>query len=261
MRVREPAVAGIFYEAEPVALADTVTRLLGAAAPHPRPKALVAPHAGYLYSGPIAASAFKALETAGEIRRVVLLGPSHYVRVRGLALPAADALRTPLGLVPIDATAVARVREMPQVVEDEAAHAREHSMEVELPFLQRVLGEFSVVPFSVGASSPEEVADVLEALWGGPETLILISSDLSHYLSYPQACAVDRETAARIVALGPALEPERACGATPVNGLLVAARRRGLRAEQWDLRNSADTHGARDGVVGYGAFAFYEARS
>src|SRR5271156_3539462 len=223
------------------------------------PKALIVPHAGYVYSAPVAAPAYRRIAAGrGTIRRVLLLGPVHRVPVRGLALPAAQAFATPLGTVRVDADAVARALEMPHVAVNESAHALEHSLEVQLPFLQTVLDEFSVVPFVVGDASAAEVASVIERLWGGPETLIVVSSDLSHYHTYAAARQIDRGTASTILALDPTLDHEQACGATPINGLALCARRRRLEAELIDLRNSGDTAGDKSRVVGYAAFAFAE---
>jgi AmmeMemoRadiSam system protein B len=265
MDIRRPAVAGAFYPADPAQLRGAVDRLLAAATPapreHPSPKALIVPHAGYVYSGPIAASAYARLAPlARDIRRVVLLGPAHRVPFRGLALPGVERFATPLGEVAIDADAVAALRRFPQVLESKAAHAGEHSLEVQLPFLQRALGEFRLLPLVVGAASAQDVAEVLDLLWGGPETLIVVSSDLSHYLPYRDAQRIDRATADAILAMDPRLDHEEACGATPVNGLLRAARQRGLAPSLIDLRNSGDTAGdRRSGVVGYAAFEFTEA--
>lgn len=245
--VRTPAVAGSFYPANAAELRGTVLRLLAAAAPGAPPKALIAPHAGYVYSGPIAASAFRRIENA-PYTRVVLLGPSHFTHLHGLAGPDAAAMRTPLGDVPV---------EDPGLPLNARAHSLEHSLEVELPFLQLSLAAFSVTPLAVGDATPEEVGAVLERLWGGPETLIVISSDLSHYLPYSEAQRADAASAKEILALGH-LRRDDACGSVSVNGLLFEARRRVLRAELVDLRNSGDTAGDKDRVVGYGAFAFYE---
>ncbi len=257
---RPAAVAGMFYPASTAELARLVDELLAAAPGReraPAPKALIAPHAGYVYSGPIAASAYAQIRSQrGGIRRVVLLGPVHRVPVRGLALPGVERFTTPLGEVPVDAEAVTTLRDLPQVVESPAAHATEHSLEVQLPFLQRVLGEFSLLPLAVGDATAEEVAEVLDRLWGSDETLIVVSSDLSHYLPYDTARRVDRDTVDHLLSLDAELDHERACGATPVNGLLLAARRHGLRAELIDLRNSGDTAGDRRRVVGYAAMAF-----
>jgi AmmeMemoRadiSam system protein B len=223
------------------------------------PKAVIAPHAGYVYSGPIAGSAFRAIEpAAAAIERVVLLGPAHFLPIRGLALPGHQYFGTPLGEVRIEPDGAGASLRLPQVRVIPEAHTREHSLEVELPFLQSLLGEFVLVPLAVGEASGEEVAEVLDRLWGGPETLIVISSDLSHYLPYEAARRADRATADEILALGGPLDPRQACGAAPVNGLLEAARSRGLVPELLDLRNSADTAGDPARVVGYGAFAFHE---
>jgi hypothetical protein len=251
----------MFYTGQADVLAREVGSMLAGVAggESAAPKALIVPHAGYIYSGPIAAHAYGRLQgLRGTVRRVVLLGPAHRVWVRGLALPASEAFATPLGVVPLDREAMNAVLDLPQVSVRDDVHALEHSLEVQLPFLQTVLGDFSLVPFAVGDARPEEVGAVLERLWGGPETLIVISSDLSHYLPYHTAQQVDGETALSILALRQLVSHEQACGSIPVNGLLALARRRNLRAEQLDLRNSGDTAGSRDKVVGYGAFAFYE---
>jgi AmmeMemoRadiSam system protein B len=262
MEVRRPAVAGAFYPADPARLRADVDRLLAGirVEPGPAPKALIVPHAGYVYSGPIAAAAYARLRPVAEqIRRVILLGPAHRMLIRGLALPGARAFATPLGVVAIDEEAAAAARRLPHVVDSAAAHADEHALEVQLPFLQRVLPDFKLVPFVVGDATAEMTAEVLDALWGGPETLIVVSSDLSHYHAYRDAQAIDRATVARILALRNDLDHEEACGATPINGLLCAAQRRGLAAELLDLRNSGDTAGDRARVVGYAAFDFREA--
>ena len=251
-------MAGTFYPASPEALGRMVDRMLAEArAPAgPCPKALVVPHAGYVYSGPIAAAAFaRVAPHAARLERAVVLAPAHRVPVEGVVAPGCDRLRTPLGEIEVDGEAIAAV---PGVGTSAAAHAHEHAVEVELPFLQRVAPRARVVPLVAGRASPERVGAVLEALWGGPETLVVVSSDLSHYLPYETARAVDEETARQIEAGGPPLRGEQACGAVGVNGLLHVARRRGLRIERLDLRSSGDTAGPRDEVVGYGAFALYE---
>jgi len=260
--IRPPAVAGTFYPARPAVLKQAVRDMLA----HPEgselahlPKALIVPHAGYVYSGPIAASAYARLAPLrGHIRRVVLLGPAHYVPIRGLALPEDDRFATPLGEIPLDVAGMRRLETSPVVTRDAAAHEQEHSLEVQLPFLQEVLGEFELLPLVVGEASAAEVAEVLEMVWGGDETLIVISSDLSHYLPDERARVVDHETVARILALH-SVGHRQACGATPINGLLLAAQRRGLHAVALDVRNSSQTAGDPDRVVGYGAFAFIPA--
>jgi AmmeMemoRadiSam system protein B len=262
--VRPAAVAGMFYPGAPDALRSSVHALLGAAPDLPAagddaawPKALIVPHAGYVYSGPIAASAYaRLLPGRSAIRRVVLLGPVHRLPIRGLALPGADSFATPLGTVAVDADAVARLRPMPQVRESEPAHSLEHSLEVQLPFLQTVLDEFTLVPLAVGDAAASEVAEVIERVWGGPETLIVVSSDLSHYHRYDEATEIDRATADDILALNPTLDHDQACGATPINGFALCARRHELEPELIDLRNSGDTAGEKSRVVGYAAFAF-----
>lgn len=259
--IRPAAVAGAFYPATAPELSAQVSEMLraaGAAAAGDAPKAIIAPHAGYIYSGSVAARAYARLAAAAAtIKRVVLLGPAHRVAVRGLALPGTAAFETPLGRVPIDVAATARITDLPQVVTSADAHAQEHSLEVHLPFLQSVLGEFALVPLVVGRASPAEVAEVLERLWGDDDTLLVISSDLSHYLAYDQAQAVDRDTARTILNRQPSLNPYQACGAAPVNGLLLAATRKGFKPELIDLRNSGDTAGDRRRVVGYASFGFF----
>jgi AmmeMemoRadiSam system protein B/AmmeMemoRadiSam system protein A len=262
--VRSAAVAGMFYPGDPRTLAAEVSTLLddAAAAAEPRlgfPKALVVPHAGYIYSGPVAARAYDELAAArGVVRRVVLLGPVHRVPVRGLAVPSDDAFATPLGTIPVDRAALEAVRSLPQVVTSDAAHALEHSLEVQLPFLQKQLGEFSLAPFAVGEASVDEVAQVIERLWGGRETLVVISTDMSHYHSYPEARRIDATTLARIGSLATDLDHDEACGATPLNGFLALARRKQLGVRLLAACNSGDTAGGRDRVVGYSAFALHE---
>jgi AmmeMemoRadiSam system protein B/AmmeMemoRadiSam system protein A len=262
-QVRAPAVAGAFYPASAAALQSQVSALLDSvprSTRGSRPKALIAPHAGYVYSGPTAAHAYSQLTPwRDEISRVVLVGPAHRVRVSGLALPAAEAFATPLGTVPLDSAAMAQIRRLPQVCTSDEAHAWEHSLEVHLPFLQRTLTAFTLIPVAVGNATPAQVAEVLNLLWGGDETLIVISSDLSHYLSYAQAQAEDERTATSILDLQPRLNHQQACGATPVNGLLLEARARGLSPRLLDQCNSGDTAGDKNRVVGYASFAFYPA--
>jgi len=253
MTVRPPAVAGTFYPGARDALDAQLSQLLGAVkTPEgPCPKALIVPHAGYVYSGPIAASAFALVAPYGDrIERVVLVGPAHRVFVDGLASTGADRLGTPLGEV--------EVEQIDGVHANPAAHAREHSLEVELPFLQKVCPKARVIALCGSRATPEEVGALLERNWGGPETLIVISSDLSHYLPYAEGRLVDQETAEQILALDATVEGEHACGSIGINGLLWVAERRGMDVELVDLRSSGDTAGTRDEVVGYGSFAFYE---
>lgn len=254
--VRPPAVAGLFYPGDAASLRALVEEQLhDNPSPGTTPKALIAPHAGYVYSGPIAARAYNRLRDARNLRRVVLLGPAHRVPLRGLALPAASAFHTPLGDVPLDTAGMDALADLPQVTRSDEAHRQEHSLEVHLPFLQMLLGNFELLPMVVGWAPPSDVAAVLERLWGGPETLVVISSDLSHYHGYAEARRLDEATARRIEQLEIPLEGEQACGAHPLNGLLSLATRRALRVTRLDLRNSGDTAGSRDRVVGYGAWA------
>lgn len=255
--IRNPAVAGQFYPGNAEELIATVSALLDGAQQKdgPAPKALIVPHAGYIYSGPVAASAYVQLRPyRNQYRRVVLLGPCHRMPLNGLALSSADAYRMPMGDVPLDKSVNADL-EIPGVRTLDLSHADEHSLEVHLPFLQAVLGEFAVVPIVVGDASPELVASVLDALWDGPETLIVVSSDLSHYLSYDNARVLDAVTCRTIEHLDATkLDHDMACGATPVAGLLLAAKRHDMKVTTLDLRNSGDTSGERDRVVGYGAW-------
>jgi AmmeMemoRadiSam system protein B len=221
-----------------------------------RPKAIIAPHAGFVYSGPVAASAYiRASLLQGVVQRVVLLGPAHRYPFRGLAASSAIAFETPLGSVPLDREAIRDALRLGQVHLLDDAHEGEHSLEVHLPFLQVVLGDFSLVPLVVGETTPEEVAQVLEILWGGSETLIVISTDLSHYLPHSRATELDASTARAIEELKPeSIGRDQACGRLPMAGLLLRAQAEGLSVECVDLRNSGDTAGPRDQVVGYGSF-------
>ncbi|HNU12542.1 MAG TPA: AmmeMemoRadiSam system protein B [Rubrivivax sp.] len=274
--IRPAAVAGSFYPSQASALRAAVARHLANAKASARataksqagadgldrrsapPKMLVVPHAGYIYSGDVAASAYAQLAPlAGRIRRVVLLGPTHRVAVDGIALPSVAAFETPLGAVPIDAAGRAAIAGLPQVRVSDRVHAEEHALEVQLPFLQTVLGSgWALLPLAVGDASPAQVDELLERVWGGDETLVLVSSDLSHYLPHAEAAAKDRRTAERILAFADDLRGDEACGCRALNGALRTARRHGLQPRLLDLRNSGDTAGPRDRVVGYGAIAF-----
>lgn len=251
----------MFYPDDETSLAREVRGYLAAVPDRQAivPKVLIVPHAGYIYSGAVAAHAYaRVAQARASIRRVVLLGPAHRVPIRGLALPVAEAFATPLGAVHIDAEGAAAALRLPQVTASDVAHNMEHSLEVQVPFLQAVLDEFTLLPFAVGAATPAQVAEVLDLLWGGPETLILISSDLSHFHKYATAQGIDRGTVDTILSFEPTLDHEQACGATPINGLLLCARRRGMQIELLDLRNSGDTAGDRSRVVGYASFALTE---
>jgi AmmeMemoRadiSam system protein B/AmmeMemoRadiSam system protein A len=258
--VRPAAVAGMFYPGDPRELADEVGEYLDCTEEKDQapgfPKALIVPHAGYVYSGSVAASAYDLLRPArGVVKRVVILGPCHRVPVRGLALPQAAAFTTPIGRVPLDAEGVRAIRDLAQVVESAATHAEEHALEVQLPFLQKVLGDFSLLPLVVGDASPEKVAEVLERLWGGEETLVVVSSDLSHYHAYDRAREIDHGTVQAILDFDPEISHDQACGATPISGLLLAAKGKGLSPRLLDYRNSGDTAGDKRRVVGYASFA------
>ena len=263
--LRQPAVAGTFYPADPQALSSEVDDYLAQAATRIKlraqiPKALIVPHAGYIYSAPVAASAYLSQQAARElITRVVLLGPSHRVPFTGLAVCSASHYVTPLGLIPLDQAIIESLTPLPQVTRNDTAHLYEHSLEVQLPFLQQILDQFTLVPLVVGEADAESVAQVLEQVWGDEHTLIVISSDLSHYHDYDTARELDQATTQAIETLDPAaIQYENACGRNPVNGLLLLAKEKNMQVETVDLRNSGDTAGPRDQVVGYGAYLFYD---
>ena len=262
MTIRYPAVAGTFYPRDRNVLWETVDDLLAGAqqsTQHEQIRAVIAPHAGYIYSGAVAAEAFARLKgLEGRIHRLVVIGPAHFVYLRGIAAPATSAFRTPLGDVPVDTAAVAEIADLPQVVIDDQPHAPEHALEVELPFLQATLGTVPIVPLLVGSVQAEEVAEVLHWLWD-TRTLVVVSSDLSHYHDYGAAKRLDAATAEAIERLDEkAIGSDDACGSVAVCGMLIEARRRGLGIERLDLRNSGDTAGDRHRVVGYGAWVVLE---
>ncbi|MDQ6966160.1 MAG: AmmeMemoRadiSam system protein B [Mariprofundaceae bacterium] len=257
--IRPAAVAGMFYPAEATELTGMLDELLSATgiSHADSMKALIVPHAGYIYSGATAAIAYAALNRS-LIRHVVLLGPVHHIAIHGLALPNEDTFATPLGLIPLDLDGMNKIQQLPQIRMNSMAHEAEHSLEVQLPFLQRTLDAFTLLPLAVGDATSEEIAEVLEAVWGGPETLILVTSDMSHYLPYGEAQRIDQATADAILHLQTPIHHQQACGATPVNGLLRIAAQKSMTCRQLDLCNSGDTAGDKQRVVGYGAFAFYE---
>lgn len=260
--VRPAAVAGQFYPADPSGLRSFIEQAVAESKAHlsgeeTLPKALIVPHAGYIYSGPTAAYAYALLQEKA-IRRVVLLGPSHRVPFYGLALPESEAFRTPLGDIGLDTGGFDSIRSLSHVDLYDAGHAFEHSLEVQLPFLQVVLDDFLLLPLCVGSVESEYVAQVIEMLWDDAQTLLVISSDLSHYHPYEVARKLDRQTIDEMLALNPVISHERACGATGINALLMAARKRQMQIRLLDYRNSGDTAGEKDHVVGYAALALYE---
>ncbi len=259
--VREPAVAGLFYPSGKADCDQEVSALLAQNPLEedlPAPKAVIVPHAGYIYSGPIAAKAYNLLaKHARVIKRVVLMGPSHRVALRGLAVSSADYFRTPLGEVPIDGDMVSELLRMKQVTLMDSAHQNEHSLEVHLPFLQKVLNDFRLVPLVVGDIGPEQVAEVIDPLWLDTETMVVVSTDLSHYLSYDNAKRVDADTSRAIENCFSDIGGEQACGCHALNGLLYEAERKGSSVTCLSLANSGDTAGDRDRVVGYGAYAIH----
>lgn len=263
--VRPPAVAGSFYPDNPQqlqAMIDKCIRDAGSVS-GPVPKAIIAPHAGYIYSGAVAARAYlRFAPKADTINRVILLGPCHRVGIQGLALPSAEAFRTPFGDIHIDQPSTEKILNLPQVQVFDPTHAEEHSLEVHLPFLQKILGDFSLVPLVVGDATKNQVAEVIDTLWGGEETVIVISSDLSHFLDYESAKAIDAQTCKAIETMNPdAIGRDQACGRIPVKGMLALAQKKGLYVSTLDICNSGDTAGSKDRVVGYGAWAFTEQES
>lgn len=261
LKIREPAVAGSFYPADHETLRREINRYLAEATLFPKiPKAIVAPHAGTKYSGPVAATAYASLKgVRSQIQQVVLLGPAHRVALRGMAASSATCFRTPLGDIPVDQKTVSAMVRLPGVKIADEPHREEHSLELHLPFLQEVLGQFQLVPLVVGLAEPKEVAAVVRYLWGGPKVLLVVSSDLSHYETYQTAQSLDQETAKHIESCEwKEIEDDRACGFFPLRGFLMEAREKHLQGKCLDLRNSGDTAGDKSRVVGYGAFHFYE---
>lgn len=259
--VRPAAVAGFFYPGDPGELRTAVeTYVSGAPAASRMPKALIVPHAGYIYSGPVAGHAYASLRSgARSLRRVILLGPSHRTWFRGLALPSSEAFETPLGRMPVEQTSLRDLARLPGIVIWDEPHALEHSLEVQLPFIQHLAPAAEIVPLVAGDATPGAVGAVIDALWDGGETLIVVSSDLSHYNTYATAQTYDAATAQAILDGREDLDGQQACGCVVINGLAHALSKRGLRAELLDLRNSGDTAGDKRRVVGYGAFGFYNA--
>jgi len=260
VNIQAPVVAGTFYPGDPDDLRADVRQFISDARQvldHP-PKALIAPHAGYIYSGPVAGSAYAQLAgVADTICRVVLLAPSHRVAFHGIAYSSAELFRTPLGDIEVDSDAISMIEDLPQLHLLDQAFSQEHSLEVHLPFLQEALNRFTIVPLVVGDIDPTSVAEVLELLWGGQETLIVVSSDLSHYQDYDSAKTMDTATSKAIENLQPdRISHRQACGGTPVKALIQLAQSKGLEVVTLDMRNSGDTAGPRDQVVGYGAYAF-----
>ena len=259
--IRQPAVAGLFYPSDKQILKDDIQHYLAGVSVEYKilPKALIVPHAGYVYSGPIAASAFKQIVPhKNKINRIVLLGPSHRVAFKGLAVPESDIFNTPLGNIPIDQNSIQKLSGLSQIIVSDKAHEEEHSLEVQLPFLQEILGEFSLVPIVVGDAERHEVADVINRLWGNEDTLIVISTDLSHYHSYNKAKQLDRDTSDAVVNLKSNLiDYDHACGRNGLNGMLTIAEEKNLSIDVLDLRNSGDTAGDKSRVVGYGAYVVH----
>ncbi|MCK5647407.1 MAG: AmmeMemoRadiSam system protein B [Gammaproteobacteria bacterium] len=262
LNIRPPAVAGSFYPGNIKQLDSSVQTYLDdvkITAIQTKPRALIVPHAGYIYSGPIAASAYAQLiPFAGQITTVVLLGPSHRIPLLGIASSSADYFQTPLGEIPLDRKIIDKLEQLPFVQSYDDAHRQEHSLEVQLPFLQKILPEFTLVPLVIGQTDDQQVSELIETLWQEQDTLFLISSDLSHYLDYHQAQLSDQAASEAIAELIPQnIHYEQACGRSGIAGMLLSAKKHHLNVQMLDLRNSGDTAGTKDRVVGYGSWVFY----
>ena len=260
MSTREAAVAGLFYESDRYRLHAQVDTLLAETTVQQEiaPEALIVPHAGYIYSGATAARAYHSLAARrDEIQRVVLLGPAHRVYLNGMAVPSVDSFATPFGEVELDRKTIDHIVDMPGVITSDEAHQQEHCLEVQLPFLQSVLSDFSLVPVLVGDCKADLVAAVIDELWGGPETLLVVSSDLSHFHAYDEARQIDASTCGLILDKFSRLTGEQACGAHAINGLMRSKNGRSLTVEMLDACNSGDTAGDKNRVVGYGAFLLH----
>jgi AmmeMemoRadiSam system protein B len=260
MQCRPPAVAGAFYPGDPLELSAMVSELLVAADPTSlprRPRALVVPHAGYIYSGGVAAQGYSRLEPfAGEIRRVILLGPNHRVPLAGIAAPDVSCFRTPLGDIDIDQKMISQLADKGLLQINSLPHENEHCLETQLPFLQKLLSDWQLVPLIVGETAVDDVSALLDEVIHDPDNLVIISSDLSHFHEYHEAQRIDSHTSELIETLQPVVHPQQACGAFPLNGLLQLAGSMGLKVITLDRKNSGDTAGGKDQVVGYGCYAF-----
>jgi MEMO1 family protein len=258
---RPAAVAGAFYSNDATILKQDIADLLGRVedVESEIPKAVIAPHAGYIYSGKVAANVYAQFKTVqSSIKKIILLGPSHRVAFHGMAIPSVDYFATPLGKIKLDASLLATLKHFPHVIVSDQAHAEEHSLEVQLPFMQTVFDEFELLPIVVGQIDPEAVADLLNNVWGEDDTLIVVSSDLSHFLSYDQAVSQDQKTTEMIRQFQyHTIKGEDACGCHPMNGLLCLAQQKDLKVRLLAQNNSGDTAGDKRRVVGYGGYGFY----
>ncbi len=256
--IRPPAVAGTFYPADPVELESFIQFALGSCSGAAfDAKALIVPHAGYIYSGEIAGRAYRLVCNRPKVKKVILLGPAHRAYVEGLALSSATHFQTPLGSVPVATELNREILSLPQVQVSDQAHLREHSLEVQLPFLQQTMKDFKLVPLLVGDATPSETAEVIDKLWGGEETLLVISSDLSHFHPYNEAQQIDQSTSEAIIKKSESLTGDQACGCRAINGFMRSAKRHGLNVSELARCNSGDTAGEKDSVVGYGSYALY----
>ncbi len=261
MNVRQPAVAGMFYPQDRLILEQTIKQFIAQAEQYnPPPKALIVPHAGYIYSGYTAAQAYASLQSkSATIKKIVLLGPAHTMYFKGIAYDPATYVATPLGDIEQDTGLLAKISSLPYVYSLPQAHQKEHCLEVQWPFCQVLFNQFTLLSLVVGETEPEQVAELLELVWGGDETLIIISSDLSHYLAYNEAQKEDTQTCLAISTLNfESLIHHNACGFYPLRGFLHYARQHQLCGRLVDLRNSGDTAGSKERVVGYSSYHFYQ---
>jgi hypothetical protein len=262
IQIRKPCVAGLFYPDDPERLDFTLNQLFESVPENLKtgysPHAIIVPHAGYIYSGEIAASAYSSiLKRVQDIKRVVILGPSHQLALNGAACPSATHFDTPLGRIPLDVEEIARLQAQGLIEINDAAHVREHSIEVQLPFLQHILSDFKIIPIVVGLEQAMPIAALLEPFWRAKDALIVVSSDLSHYLDYYDARKMDSDTSSAIEACRwQDISPTQACGCYPMRGLLQLAQEENSSVSCIDLRNSGDTAGDKSRVVGYGAYVF-----
>lgn len=259
-KIKKPAVAGAFYPDEPDILNNMVEHLFDAITwAGSSPKAIIAPHAGYIYSGIAAACAYQCLEMMPYIKNIILVGPSHYIAFNGVAYSDYDTFITPLGELFVNTNLIQQIAKLPATQHFNDAFSREHCLEVQFPFLQKKLNEFTIVPLLVSGANKQTVASVLEALWGDKETLVIISSDLSHYHDYLTAQQLDSETSQAIVNLdADNIKEDSACGRIAIRGLLHLAKQKKMQAKKILQINSGDTAGDKQRVVGYGAYHFFE---
>ena len=260
-KIKQADVAGMFYPGEEASLRQMVDGFIQKALSFDlRPRAIIAPHAGYIYSGSIAGTAYKTIAAVrDQIENVIIMSPAHRFYLRGIALHMADAFATPLGNIPVNIGIVKKIKQFSSVQWEERSFIQEHGLETHLPFIQRAFKPgIKIVPMIVGECQESEVAEILESVWEDPRNFVIISSDLSHFHSYADAKKLDRNTVDLIQNLdSQSLDTEFACGHYPICGLLNLARNRKLKIKALDIRSSGDTAGSKESVVGYGSFAVY----